>query len=52
MANILIAEDEQPIRELIARNLVLVGHQCETAADGLQALALSEEKNLILQCWT
>ena len=48
MARILIAEDEQPIRELIARNLTLVGHQCETAADGTEALALGGQKQFDL----
>ena len=42
MAKILIAEDERPIRELIRRNLLLVGHSCCEAEDGPQALALAE----------
>lgn len=43
MAKILIAEDEHPIRNLIIKNLELVGHQCVGASDGLQALNLMEE---------
>ena len=42
MAKILIAEDERPIRELIRRNLLLVGHSCCEAEDGPQAQALAE----------
>ncbi len=32
MANILIAEDEEPIRELIRRSLALAGHTVRQAA--------------------
>lgn len=38
MANILIIEDEEPVNELIRRNLELVGHQCRSAYDGKSAL--------------
>ena len=34
MAKILIVEDEKPIRNLIKRNLELVGHTCFEASDG------------------
>lgn len=45
MANILIVEDEAVINELIKRNLVLVGHRCDSAFDGNEALSqLSEKK--------
>lgn len=37
MAKILIAEDEKPIRNLIQRNLELVGHHCTAAKDGGEA---------------
>ncbi len=40
MAHILIVEDEQPINELLWRNLTLVGHACLRAYDGLEALRL------------
>ncbi len=43
MAKILIAEDEHPIRNLIMKNLELVGHRCVGASDGLQALKLMGE---------
>ena len=38
MARVLIAEDEQPVRELLARALVQDGHEVETAPDGAAAL--------------
>lgn len=38
MADILIIEDEEPIRELIKMHLSLAGHQCFEAADGHQGL--------------
>lgn len=40
MAHILIVEDEEIIGELIARNLKLVGHSCEHARDGDEALRM------------
>ncbi len=40
MARILIVEDEIPINHLISKNLTLVGHQCESAYDGLSAMEL------------
>lgn len=48
MASILIAEDEKPIRELIRRNLLLVGHSCREAADGREALELAEAERFDL----
>lgn len=39
MANILIVEDEMSINELIKRNLELVGHNCTSVFDGLNALS-------------
>jgi len=38
MAKILIVEDEQPINNLIKKNLELVGHDCVSAFDGEAAL--------------
>ena len=38
MARILIAEDEEPVRTLVARALASDGHEVVTAADGGEAL--------------
>ena len=38
MARILIAEDEQPVRELLARALMMDGHEVESTPDGAAAL--------------
>jgi CheY-like chemotaxis protein len=38
MARLLIAEDEQPVRELLLRALAQDGHEVETAPDGAAAL--------------
>ena len=38
MARILIAEDEEPLRRLLARALAEAGHAVEAAADGAEAL--------------
>lgn len=40
MARILIAEDEQPVRELLLRALAQDGHEVEAAPDGAAALDL------------
>jgi two-component system, cell cycle response regulator CpdR len=40
MARILIAEDEDGLRDLVARALTLDGHQVITASDGAEALDL------------
>ena len=50
MANILIAEDERAINDLIKLNLSLVGHKCEQVFDGAAALerALSVEHDLVI----
>jgi DNA-binding response OmpR family regulator len=42
MARILIVEDEHPIRNLIQRNLELVGHTCVGIGDGNEALSVIE----------
>ena len=42
MANILIAEDERAINNLMAANLRLVGHACTQAFTGPQALELAQ----------
>jgi len=50
MATILIAEDERSINNLMAANLQLVGHQCDQALSGDEALqmALHKAYDLIL----
>ena len=40
MINILVVEDEEPIRELIKMNLSMVGYNVETASNGEHALLL------------
>jgi CheY-like chemotaxis protein len=40
MARILIAEDEEPLRLLVARALAMDGHEIMTANDGAEALEL------------
>ncbi len=50
MAKIVIAEDEQDIRELLAFTLRYAGHDVLTACDGLEAVALTriEVPDLVL----
>ena len=43
MAKILIVEDEKPIRNLIKRNLELMGHTCMEATDGNEAAEIIME---------
>ncbi|MBQ9793836.1 MAG: response regulator transcription factor [Clostridia bacterium] len=43
MAKILIVEDEKPIRNLIKRNLELMGHICMEASDGDEAAEIIME---------
>src|ERR1043166_96279 len=38
MGRILIAEDEEPLRQLVARALIMDGHEITTANDGAEAL--------------
>ncbi|MCO5090778.1 response regulator [Bosea sp. (in: a-proteobacteria)] len=38
MSRILVVDDEEPLRTLVARGLTLDGHSCLTAADGAEAL--------------
>ena len=42
MANILVVEDETILNNLICKNMMLVGHTCESAWDGKQALKMLE----------
>lgn len=48
MANILIVEDDFAIRELIKRNLQMVGHTCCTIADGDKVVEVIEEERFDL----
>lgn len=41
---ILIAEDEEPLRELLATRLILAGYVVLTAQDGLEALSILTER--------
>ena len=45
MSRILVVDDEEPLRTLVARGLGMDGHSCLTAADGAEALdiLLAEE---------
>jgi two-component system, cell cycle response regulator CpdR len=38
MARILVVDDEEPVRALVARGLMLDGHECLQAGDGAEAL--------------
>ncbi|CAM5762803.1 response regulator [Bosea minatitlanensis] len=38
MSRILVVDDEEPLRLLVARGLGMDGHACLTAADGAEAL--------------
>lgn len=48
MAEILVVEDEELINELIRRNLSLVGHHCEGAVDGEEAVEKAKSKKFDL----
>jgi CheY-like chemotaxis protein len=48
MARFLIAEDEEPARNLLARALVKDGHEAVTAADGAEALDRLSDGNFDL----
>jgi two-component system, OmpR family, alkaline phosphatase synthesis response regulator PhoP len=43
MANILVAEDERDIRELINFTLTFAGHKITTAANGAEAVELTKQ---------
>jgi two-component system cell cycle response regulator CpdR len=45
VARILIAEDEEPVRNLVARALAEEGHFVVTAADGTEALDMLQSEN-------
>lgn len=50
MAHILVAEDEAPIREVVSRHLLLVGHTVAQAGTGPQAVEMcgKEKSHLVL----
>ncbi|PWL88975.1 MAG: hypothetical protein DBY17_02520 [Oscillospiraceae bacterium] len=50
MAHILVAEDEAPIREVVSRHLLLVGHTVAQAGTGPQAVEMcgKEKFHLVL----
>ena len=48
MAKILIVEDERPIRNLIQRNLELIGHTCIGVGNGVDALEIMESERFDL----
>lgn len=48
MAKILVVEDERPIRNLIVRNLELVGYTCVSTGDGYDAQNIILEENVDL----
>jgi CheY-like chemotaxis protein len=45
MARILVVDDEEPIRKLVARGLSLDGHECLIAGDGGEALDIIAAEN-------
>ena len=44
MAKILIAEDEEALREMCARGLKMAGHDVKTACDGAEALDILQRE--------
>jgi two-component system cell cycle response regulator CpdR len=44
MAKILIAEDEETLREMCARGLKMAGHDVKTACDGAEALDILQRE--------
>ncbi|HEV7257839.1 MAG TPA: response regulator [Bosea sp. (in: a-proteobacteria)] len=45
MSRILVVDDEEPLRTLVARGLTLDGHTCLTASDGAEALDVLMAEN-------
>jgi CheY-like chemotaxis protein len=45
VARILIAEDEEPVRALVARALAIDGHDIVTTADGAEALDVLQRED-------
>lgn len=45
MSRILVVDDEEPLRTLVARGLTMDGHSCMTASDGAEALDVLMAEN-------
>jgi CheY-like chemotaxis protein len=48
MANILVVDDEETVRQFITDLLVMDGHAVDQAANGLEAVALARKKSFDL----
>jgi two-component system KDP operon response regulator KdpE len=46
--NVLVVDDEKPLRDFVRRNLEVRGYKVLTAANGLEALAISKNENVQL----
>jgi two-component system KDP operon response regulator KdpE len=46
--NVLVVDDEKPLRDFVRRNLEVRGYKVLTAANGLEALAISKNENIQL----
>ena len=46
--NVLVVDDEKPLREFVRRNLEVRGYKVLTASNGLEALAISKNENVQL----
>lgn len=47
-ANVLVVDDEKPLRDFVRRNLEVRGYRVLTAANGLEALAIFKSENVQL----
>jgi len=46
--NVLVVDDEKPLRDFVRRNLEIRGYKVQTAANGLEALAIFKNENIQL----
>ena len=46
--NVLVVDDEKPLRDFVRRNLEVRGYRVLTASNGLEALAISQNENIQL----
>ncbi|HEU4745163.1 MAG TPA: response regulator, partial [Anaerolineales bacterium] len=46
--NVLVVDDEKPLRDFVRRNLEVRGYKVLTASNGLEALAISKNENVQL----
>ena len=51
MSRILVVDDELRVRDLIKKYAKFEGYEVSEASNGLQALELCRDKNLILLLW-